>query len=132
MIGLDTSVLVRYLAQDDKKQADRATRLVENELSETAPGFVALVVLVELCWVLKRLYGATPSELKATVRDLLGSRQLLLERRDLVTAALRRLGSAGGDFADAVIAAAAADAGCTHTATFDKSAARLGGFALLS
>ena len=33
MIGLDTNVLVRYLAQDDAKQAAIATRLIEHELS---------------------------------------------------------------------------------------------------
>ena len=132
MIGLDTNVLIRYLAQDDKKQAARATRLIESELSETAPGFIGLIVLVELCWVLKRLYGATPPELKATLQDLLGTRQLVIERRDVVTAALRLLGSATADVADALIAAAAADAGCRHTVTFDKSAAKLDAFALLA
>jgi len=55
MIGLDTNVLVRYLAQDEPNQAARATRLIEEELSVAEPGFISLVVLVELCWVLKRL-----------------------------------------------------------------------------
>lgn len=40
MIGLDTNVLVRYLAQDDPDQAARATRVVERELTKEAPGFV--------------------------------------------------------------------------------------------
>jgi predicted nucleic-acid-binding protein len=131
MIGLDTNVLVRYLAQDDKRQAARATRLIETELSETEPGFVGAVVLVELCWVLKRLYEATPAELKQTVQDLLSSRQLVLERRDVVMSALQRLGAGNADFADALIAAVAADAGCARTVTFDKSAAKLAGFASL-
>ena len=30
MIGLDTNVLVRYLAQDDPRQSPRATRLIES------------------------------------------------------------------------------------------------------
>ena len=47
MIGLDTSVLVRYLTQDDPEQAARATRIVEQELSNSAPGFIGLMVLVE-------------------------------------------------------------------------------------
>ena len=54
LIGLDTNVLVRYLAQDDRVQAARAVRLVERELSQRQPGYISLVVLVETCWVLKR------------------------------------------------------------------------------
>ena len=30
MIGLDTNVLVRYIMQDDPKQAAKATKLVES------------------------------------------------------------------------------------------------------
>ena len=131
MIGLDTNVLVRYLAQDDRKQAARATQLIESELSEAVPGFVGLIVLVELCWVLKRLYQATALELKQTVEDLLSSRQLSIERRDLVIAALRLLGSTSVDVADALIVAAARDAGCARTVTFDRSAAKLDGCTLL-
>ena len=45
MIGLDTNVLVRYIAQDDKAQSARATALIEKECSASAPGYVGLVVL---------------------------------------------------------------------------------------
>ena len=58
MIGLDTNVLVRYLAQDDPAQSAKVNRLIESELNERHPGFISLIVLVETCWVLKRLYGA--------------------------------------------------------------------------
>ncbi len=51
MIGLDTHVLVRYIMQDDPVQAAQATDLIET-LSETRPGFVTLVSVVELVWVL--------------------------------------------------------------------------------
>lgn len=87
MIGLDTNVLVRYLAQDDVPQAEVATRLIEQELSPTQPGFISLVVLVELCWVLKRLYNATDLELAGTVADMLGSPQLQIEQRHAVQTA---------------------------------------------
>jgi predicted nucleic-acid-binding protein len=33
MTGLDTNVLVRYLTQDDAKQAAQATALIENTLT---------------------------------------------------------------------------------------------------
>ena len=130
MIGLDTNVLVRYLAQDDARQSARATRLIERELDEKNPGFISLIVLVETCWVLKRLYGATPSELRDTISDLLGTRQLRVERRGVVTRALARLPKAGAtmtsDIADALTTEISTDAGCEQTMTFDKGTVSLG------
>jgi predicted nucleic-acid-binding protein len=126
MTGLDTNVLVRYLAQDDAAQSARATRLIERELSEREPGHIGLVVLLETCWVLKRLYGATAAELRDTVRDLLDTRQFVIEQRTVVLRAVSRLADGAGDLADALIAEGAAQAGCARTVTFDKQGSRLG------
>ena len=49
MIGLDTNVLVRYLAQDDARRAALATRLIEKKLTATEQGCISLVVVAELC-----------------------------------------------------------------------------------
>jgi predicted nucleic-acid-binding protein len=126
MTGLDTNVLVRYLVQDEPAQSARATRLIEHELSDREPGYIGLVVLVETCRVLKCLYGATPAELRDTVRDLLDTRQLVVERRAVVAAALARLGDGAGDIADALVVEGASEAGCARTVTFDKAAVRIG------
>ena len=57
MIGLDTNILVRYLAQDDALQSPIATQIIESQLTEANPGFVSVVVMVEIVWVLDRAYG---------------------------------------------------------------------------
>lgn len=126
MIGLDSNVLIRYLAQDEPAQSARATRLIERELGERSPGYVSLVVLVEVCWVLKRLYGATPAEIRSTVRDLLDARQLVVAQRAAVGAALVRVAVGAGDFSDALIAECSLEGGCERCVTFDRSAAKLG------
>ena len=134
MIGLDTNVLVRYLAQDDAKQAAIATRLIEHELSATQPGFISLIVLVELCWVLKRLYAATEGELTSTVQDLLGAAQFLVESRAVVQAATQRLigiSNVRVALADMLIHEMAKNQGCSHTVSFDNDAVRLVGMTLL-
>lgn len=125
MIGLDSNVLVRYLTQDDPFQSARATRLIERKLSEKAPGFISLIVLVELWWVLKRLYRATDAELRQTVQDLLDTRQFVLEQRGAVIQAVKKL-DAAGDIADSLIVELARAAGCERVVTFDKVAARVG------
>lgn len=126
MIGLDTNVLVRYLVQDDRAQAARATRLIERELSERRPGYIGLVVLVEMCWVLQRLYAVNAVEIEETIRDLLAARQLVVADRAVVNAALARCSANGGDFADALIDACARAAGCDQVVTFDATAAKVG------
>ena len=135
MTGRDTNVLVRYLAQDEPKQAARATRLIEEELSAAEPGFISLVVLVELCWVLKRLYSASAEELLAAVEDLLNTPRLQLDRRDVVAAAVQFMKADQGakaGFVDALIAQLAAAQGCSRTVSFDRVAVRSAGMVLLA
>lgn len=57
MIGLDTNVVVRYIVQDDPAQSRVASRLIES-LTPEAAGFVSIVTLAEITWVLDTAYGA--------------------------------------------------------------------------
>jgi predicted nucleic-acid-binding protein len=121
VIGLDTNVLVRYVMQDDPRQSPRANRLIES-LSAEDPGFVPLVALVELVWVLAGSYGLARAQVATVVNTLLRSKELVLDRADVVTQALARYSAGGADFADALIERLAAAAGCTATMTFDAGA----------
>lgn len=51
MIGLDANVIVRYIMQDDARQSKLASRRVES-LTVEEPGFVPLIAVIELVWVL--------------------------------------------------------------------------------
>ena len=134
MIGLDTNVLVRYLAQDDPRQSASASRFIETRLSERSPGFISLVVLVELCWVLERLYGATHQEIGQTVADLLETPRFYLQQREVVQESVRlfhdRKSSKAG-LADLLIAQLALHAGCSSIVSFDRGAVRAAGMTLL-
>ena len=130
MIGLDTNVLARYVMQDDPRQSPRATRLMES-LSAEAPGFVSVVTLVELVWVLSGSYGLGRAQVATVLETLLRSRELVIDRAETVAHSLGRFGSAGADFADALIERIAAAAGCGVTMTFDVGAARAAGMTLV-
>lgn len=127
MIALDTHVLVRYLAQDDAQQSALATRLIEQEVSETSPAFISLVVLVETCRVMQRLYKASKREVCELVRDLLDSRQLQIDQRAIVNQALAAIEAEPSiDFPDALVVASARAAGCERIVSFDRGAQRAG------
>ena len=122
MIGLDTNVLVRYIAQDDKVQSARATALIEKECSAALPGYVGLVVLAEVVWVSESRYGATRQEVADIVRRVLSIRQLVVQDAEIAWKALRMFAGGKADFADCLIERSAVGAGCTRTMTFDKRA----------
>lgn len=126
MIGIDTHVLVRYIAQDDAVQSARATRLIEQECSQARPGFIGLVALVELVWVSGRCYAAGRDEIATLLRRLLSIRQLLVQDAGMVWEALRCFESSKADFADCLVDRMAMTAGCSVVMTFDKAAARAG------
>ena len=52
MIGLDTNIVVRYLTHDDAAQTAAAVRVMDS-LSQDSPGFLSLIVIAELVWVLE-------------------------------------------------------------------------------
>lgn len=131
MIGLDTNVLVRYLAQDDAVQSGKATALIEERLSEKNPGFVSVVAMVETAWVLDRAYGLADAEIAAAIERTLQADVLVIESEQEVFGAMIALKEGRGSFADALIAALGGKAGCAHTLTFDRRASRIPGFELL-
>jgi predicted nucleic-acid-binding protein len=131
MIGLDTNILVRYIMQDDPRQAALATRLVES-LSAESPGFIPLVSVVEIAWVLSSAYSLSREQLMEAFEVVLRTRELIVEQAEIVWKSLRTLTSTRADFADCLIAQSAASAGCEKTLTFDRGAARTGGMTLLA
>ncbi len=130
MIGLDTNILVRYLAQDDPIQSPLATDIIEFRLTKGNPGFISIVAMVETVWVLDRAYGLADDEIVAALERTLQANTLVVENEPEVFTAMIALKEGSGSFADALIGALGARAGCSRTMTFDKTALRLPGFEL--
>lgn len=130
MVGLDTNILIRYLTQDDPIQSPRATQIMEQQLTEQNPGFVSVVTMAEIVWVLDRAYGLTNPEIVAAIERMLQTDVLLVEDEQEVFTAMTLLKQGRGSFADALIAEIGSRAGCLHTLTFDEKALRLPGFRL--
>jgi len=130
VIGVDTNVLVRYIVQDDLRQARLATRFM-NSLTRSEPGFVSAITLTETSWVLARRYQASGEDIAKAVELLLAADVLIVEHAESVHRALDACRRHGAGFADAFVAAIGRDAGCAETVTFDKNAAKRAGMRLL-
>jgi predicted nucleic-acid-binding protein len=130
MIGLDTNVLVRYFAQDHKIQSAEATVLMET-LTDQAPGFVSLVTLVELVWVMQGAYKAKKDDIVTILQMLFQTREIIVENADVAIQALSRFAGSKAGFADCLIERSGHRSGCAYTATFDRDAAATAGMRLL-
>ena len=131
MTGLDTNLVVRYLTHDDPAQTAVAVRLMDS-LSADAPGFLSLIVIVELVWVLEVSYRFRKNEIEQVLETLLRSKELVIERAEVVFQALRKFSSSRADFADCLIERSGHAAECQYTVTFDRNAAGAAGMKLLS
>ncbi len=129
MIGLDTNVVVRYLARDDEGQFRAAEAAILAASRAGEPLFICLPVLLETVWVLQRAYAIDRSGVAGALQALLESPDLVLENEPLVEAALDAFQDGPADFADYVIGIGNAAAGCRHTLTFDERAAKVPAFA---
>jgi predicted nucleic-acid-binding protein len=122
MIAVDTNILVRILTNDDPAQAQRALRLLRDEVV-----WVSRTVLLELAWVLKSLYQRDRNGVLADLRALTGNDAVQIENRDAVSRALDWC-AGGMELADALhlAAASAIPMFVTFDESFVKGAAKLG------
>lgn len=130
MIGVDTNVLVRYLAQDDPEQSVLATKAFERGPHADRILLVP-TVLVETWWVLSRSYGMAPAAIADIIAGLLTAEEIVVSDEATVRVALSEV-RRGHDFADAFIAASCRANGADRTLTFGKKASGLGGMSLLA
>jgi len=132
MIGVDTNVLVRYLAQDDPEQTKIATKFIEKQCSENEPAFINHIVLCETMWVLERLYSVKKPLMADIIEKILNTEQFEIEKIDVVWRAFQEFKKKTKvDFADCLLAQINIDSSCKETVTFDKAAAKTSGYRLL-
>lgn len=131
MTGLDTNVLVRYITRDDPEQYRAAKLLLESNCTREEPGYVNVIVLCELAWVLTSVYDATEEELTEVLDQLLRTRQLQIERRDQVRLALEQYKQSAAGFPDCLLGQLNQHEGCEETVTFDQDAGDMEGWRTL-
>jgi predicted nucleic-acid-binding protein len=134
MIGLDTNILVRYVMQDDARQSAQATKLIE-ALTESSPGYITIIVIVELCWVLESAFALSREQIVRVLQNLMLVDVFKIDRVGIIASALREYGgddaTGKAGFADYLIAKMSTQAGCETCMTFDKAAAKSAGMTLV-
>ena len=116
MISVDTNVLVRFITNDEPRQAKRARALIEDH-----DILVTTTVLLESEWVLRAGYGFTGDAIVKAFRNVLGLPRIHIDAADKIEKALDWCAS-GLDFADALHTAFSSSA--EKFATFDDKLVR--------
>ena len=132
MNGIDTNILVRFLVNDDEKQARKVYELFKHAEAEKTPLFVPLVVLIELIWVLDSVYTISPDDILDTLGDLLSIPILKFEHRSAVQQFVRASQGKTQELSDLLIAFSAQANACDKVLTFDKKASGCHLFSLIS
>lgn len=130
MIGLDTNVLVRFLVQDDEVQAAAAEGVMDR-LTPAEPGFISIVALAKLSWVLKSAYRVPTAEILPIVEGFLSAEEIRVQQADVVRKAVGVARAESVGFADALIGCLGEAEACTTTVTFDRVAAKAPNLALI-
>lgn len=130
MLGIDTNVLVRFLADDDLIQTPQAIQALKLERNQ--PIYIGRLVAAETFWVLTQVKKFPRKSVIESFRALLSSVDFKVEAAELMGQALDDCERVGCDFADALIALENKAVGCEATLTFDVDAMGLDGMLALT
>lgn len=124
MSALETELLGRHLAGDDRAQAAAAERLIWGCVSQRQILVVPVTVTVELEWVLRSAFGYNKGLTLDALPRLSSMPELSFKSERALEAALHRYRVGTADFADCLHTALAAQVGQLPLWTFDQRAAK--------
>ncbi|OLP62343.1 hypothetical protein BJF93_23585 [Xaviernesmea oryzae] len=127
MIGIDTNVLLRWIAMDvlAGEEAREQVALIEQHVAHAGEDiFVNRIVVVELVLVLSQRAKLAKERVAEVVLRLLHASGVIVEERDALLTAVNSYVHSPGGFADHLIGEINRRSGCRTTLTFDRAAAK--------
>jgi len=124
MIAVDTNILIRFLVKDDDAQASKVLERFKKAEVNKEIFFVALLVVLEVIWVLESVYEYSREEILSAIDCLTRLTILRFENIDLIHDFLSLSEKSNHDLSDMLIGLCAKHNGCAYTITFDKKASR--------
>lgn len=131
MIAADTNLVIRHLTHDDARQAEQVRVLFDDAELRQEPVLLSHIVLCEVCWVLKVVYGFEKAQIAPALQSLLDDGGFHFQDRPAVEEALTLYQRHAGQFSDHLLGVMGRQQGATTTYTFDKGVSKLPNFTLL-
>ncbi|MGH8132327.1 MAG: PIN domain-containing protein [Steroidobacteraceae bacterium] len=124
-------MLVRWILDDDPRQATRVQRLFDEVRELRSQLFVPSTVMLELEWVLRSRYKLEKPTVLGAFNALLETQELEFQDEPALERAISLYRQSSADFADCMHAGQCGSAGRAPMITFDDTAARLPNVELL-
>lgn len=128
---VDANVVLRYLVGNPPDMAARAAALFGRAEQGEFVLVLEAVTIAEVVWTLRSFYKKRPDEIAPVLRQLLTLPGVEVPERPCLLEALITYGDGHVDFADALIAARAEEAGSRQVYSFDRHFDRLPGITRL-
>ena len=131
MKALDTNILVRFLTNDDEKQAKKVYAIFKQAEQSKETLFVPQLVVLELIWVLESAYQVPRKHIIGAIGGLLLMSILQFENQHAIQQWCQAAHKNKADLSDLLIAYTAKANQCSTVLTFDKKAANVDVFELV-
>ena len=116
---LDTNLFLRYLHDGTEKDREKFRKLMEKALQSGTVFFIPSIVVIEMVYVLERVYGLSKARVREMVESLL-SLPVEIENLDVFLKALALYEEENLKFGDALVLAHARVKGIKPVYTFDR------------
>lgn len=77
-VFIDTNVWLRFLLRDQEKQSRWSYRLIESVEEGKIRPYTSAIVLLELHYVLSKVYQVAPDKVQKIIKDILSTRNLVV------------------------------------------------------
>lgn len=124
MKALDTNVLIRFLVNDDEKQAEIVYKTFKRAEDEKKKFWIPILVILETLWVFESVYKIPRKDILDSIYELTMIPIFKFESLPsiqyfIITARKNKI-----DLSDLLIACSAKQSECESVLTFDKKAAK--------
>lgn len=106
---VDTNVIVRFLLKDDAALSPKAKLFWDEVIAGSQSAFVPQAIIAECVFVMARVARIPRAEISSNLLQLILTRGVSTESREVVVRALRLFASHAIGFADALVIAHAED-----------------------
>jgi predicted nucleic-acid-binding protein len=131
MIAVDTNILVRFLVGDDEQQSKKVYKIFKDSENEKLQVYVALLVILELIWVLESAYKIDRDDIINSLDQMILMPIFDFENLEVIQQFIPEAKKSNFDLSDLLIAHSSTQAGCDKVITFDKKASKHSLFKLL-
>lgn len=117
---VDTSIILRLLVKDDDVKIKAVEKLIRNAEGAGSALYILPVAILEIVWVLQKVYKFDRSSIRELVIAILNTPQLHVEKEDVFRKALLAFEIKNVKFADAVMGYWGLDKGYETVFTYDE------------